>query len=384
MPEALGAGGIAVADFENPDAWIEAIEEVERRYEDYAAKALEHSETFRPSTSALLKGLQTADCGLRNDNSGIRNSQSEITLITGDFPGVAGAFRHLEAVVPFVKLERFDRKVPPPPGLCILGAWRRDYPTYIRKHRRSDVTFALSWHSSWSQIEQGREWGYLAKALDLLRAGLIERLFVSCEETAAVVGKMGKGSVEWLPDALDTTLTDRIVPVRRPGRHVDLFCTGTPRKNLYPQVAALAETDAVLHVNTMNAKTVAPVAGALGVKTAGHNLPQRADYLRLIGGMTAGLQVSLAESFNYVAAEHMLLGVPVLVSRHVPCRLPDARLVVDDEHSPAAIRAKLLPLLDDPALRDELGAACREHITILAAEHNRVARDVLSRAVSAE
>jgi len=304
-----------------------------------------------------------------------------VTLMTGDFPGVAGAFRHLEAVVPFVKLERFDRKVPPPPGLCILGAWRRDYPAYIRKHRRPDVTFALSWHSSWNQIEQGREWPYLAKALDLLRAGHIARLFVSCEETAAVVGRMA-GGVEWLPNTLDTALAEKIVPARRPGRHIDLFCSGTPRKNLFAQVAALADADAVLHVNAMNAKAVGPIAKALGVKAAKHNLPRPADYLQVIAGMTAGLQVSLAESFNYVVAEHMLLAVPVLVSRHVPCRPADGQLTVDDEHSPAAIRAKLLPLLDDPGLRDDLGAACHEHITALAAEHNRVATEVLKNAVS--
>ena len=303
--------------------------------------------------------------------------------MTGDFPGVAGAFRHLEAVVPFARLAPFDRRNPPPPGLCVLGAWRREYPAYIRKHRRADVTFALSWHSSWSQIEQTREWSYLEKALGLLRAGLVSRLFVSCEETAAVIGKMAKGNVTWLPDAVDTRLARRVVSDRRPGRHVDLFCSSVPRKNLYPQVAALSDTNAVLHVNDMNRRAVEPVARALGVKTARHTLPGRVDYLRLIAGMTAGLQVSLAESFNYVAAEHMLLGVPVLTSRHVPCRLPDGRLVVEDEHSPAAIRAKLLPLLDDPALRDELGAACRAHAAALAEKHNRVARDVLSRALSA-
>ena len=115
--------------------------------------------------------------------------------------------------------------------------------------------------------------------------------------------------------------------------------------------------------------------------TAKHNLPRPADYLQVVSGMTAGLQVSLAESFNYVAAEHMLLGVPVLVSRHVPCRPADHRLTVDDEHSPAAIQRKLLPLLDDLALRDDLGGACREHITTLAAEHNQVATEVLKNAV---
>ena len=120
----------------------------------------------------------------------------------------------------------------------------------------------------------------------------------------------------------------------------------------------------------------------LRVRVVRHGMPGRREYYRLIGRMAAGLQVSLAESFNYVAAEHMLLGVPVLTSRHVPCRAPEPRLVVDDEHSPSAIRATLVALLDDPSLRGELGRLSREHILGVAEEHNRTAADVLLRAAA--
>jgi glycosyltransferase involved in cell wall biosynthesis len=56
LPEALGPGGIAVNDFENVNAWAEAIKRIESDYDKYAAQALEHSERFR-SIGPLLDAL---------------------------------------------------------------------------------------------------------------------------------------------------------------------------------------------------------------------------------------------------------------------------------------------------------------------------------------
>jgi len=384
LPEALGPGGIAVDDFENAGAWVTAIEAVERDVDAYAAKALEHAKTFR-SIDTLLKALSAAAGATPSvaalHEGGRTQAAPGITVMTDGFPGVQGAFRHLAAVVTFVESRHFEPGRAPPPGLCILGGWRRGYAAYVRRHhRRSHVTFAVSWHSSWNQIEQSGEWRGLTEALELLRAGRIAKLFVSCEETAAVLSQM-RGGVEWLPNTLDTRLAER--PATEPtGRDVDLFCSACPRKNLYPQLAALAGAGATLHVNRTFPAAAHEAAAMLSVRVVRADLPERGQYVDAIRRMAAGLQATVAESFNYVAAEHMLLGVPVLVSRHVPCKPPDERLVVDDEHSPAAIRAKLLPVLDEPALRTELAGRAREHIVNLADKHNRIAADVLRRAAA--
>ncbi|MFH1730718.1 MAG: glycosyltransferase family 9 protein [Planctomycetota bacterium] len=389
LPEALGPGGIAVDDFQNAEAWVEAIEQVEQNYDAYADAALEHAKKFL-SVEALLGALRSADesragaigpIGPIRPMEDARGGAPLVTVMTDGFPGVRGSFRHLEAVVPFVKAEHFAADRAPPPGLCVLGGWRRDYAAYIRRHhRRSDVAFALSWHSSWNQIEQSGEWRCLTEAFELLRGGLITKLFASCEETAAVLSQMRDG-VEWLPNTIDTSVAERAAQ-RAAGRDIDLFCSASPRKNIYPQLAALAGADATLHVNHSFSAAEHEAASMLRVRVVRHSLPKREEYYDVIARMAAGLQVSLAESFNYVAAEHMLLGVPVVTSRHVPCKAPGNELVVDDEHSPAAVRAKLVPLLDDAALRGELAQRCREHILRLADKHNRLAADVLSRAAA--
>jgi hypothetical protein len=381
LPEALGPGGVAVEDFQNADAWVEAVERVERSYADYSRRALAHSRKFRNAPGAVLRRLSASGVRGSYESTRRRPSPAAVTLMTAGFPGVRGAFQHLAAVVPFARARRFDFRRRPPPGLCVLGGWHRRYEEYIRRHRRGGTAFAVSWHSSWSQIEQSGEWAYLEEVLALLRAGLIRRLFVSCRETAALL--RGRPGVEWLPDAVDCSLAAPAPQAAVSARKgVDLFCSAAPRKNLFAQAAALVGLDAVLHVNAMNADAVQPVAATLGVRTVRHDLPDASDYRRVLGGMTAGLQATLAESFNYVAAEHMLLGVPVVVSRHVPCRPPDDRLVVADEHSPAAIRATLRPVVEDAALRSDLAESCRRHILALGETHNRRAADVLRRAAA--
>jgi len=62
LPEALGPGGLAVDEFEDPEEWVRAIQEVERNYPRYSKLALEHSKEFR-SIDAVLGALRAAGIG---------------------------------------------------------------------------------------------------------------------------------------------------------------------------------------------------------------------------------------------------------------------------------------------------------------------------------
>ena len=57
--------------------------------------------------------------------------------------------------------------------------------------------------------------------------------------------------------------------------------------------------------------------------------------------MDAGLAATLSESYGYVAAEHVLLGVPVVTGPGVAC-LPRGELTVTDPGDPRALAAALL------------------------------------------
>lgn len=51
------------------------------------------------------------------------------------------------------------------------------------------------------------------------------------------------------------------------------------------------------------------------------------EFVRLVGRMTAGLQVSFSETFNIVAADHVAHGVPMVASKEIPWISP--RLAAD-------------------------------------------------------
>jgi hypothetical protein len=107
-----------------------------------------------------------------------------------------------------------------------------------------------------------------------------------------------------------------------------------------------------------------------------------AAYARALGAVDVGLQVSLADSFNYVVADHFARGVPVVVSPFVPCAhgLPErvaALLVVDDPTDTGAIAARVRRLLAEPDARRDVGRGVRAHIERVAARNADVARRVL-------
>jgi ADP-heptose:LPS heptosyltransferase/glycosyltransferase involved in cell wall biosynthesis len=60
LPEALGPGGVSVRSFEDADAWVAAIDEVERGYGRFAQAAAKHAARFR-STDAIRRAMQQAE-----------------------------------------------------------------------------------------------------------------------------------------------------------------------------------------------------------------------------------------------------------------------------------------------------------------------------------
>ena len=81
-----------------------------------------------------------------------------------------------------------------------------------------------------------------------------------------------------------------------------------------------------------------------------------------------GLQVSFAETFNHVVADHLLRGIPVVTSRMVPImnKMPaevKRKLVADNPEDPMEIRDKIEYLMLNPEQRRELGTMVCDSLT---------------------
>lgn len=108
---------------------------------------------------------------------------------------------------------------------------------------------------------------------------------------------------------------------------VSLFCAYRPFKNIITQVVALAKIakkyPIELHLfnNTDHNnlfKNVKDIVEMSNIKLVLHDGLINLECFELTKKMHLGLQVSLSETFSYVAFEHMIAGVPVVASDSVP------------------------------------------------------------------
>ncbi len=119
---------------------------------------------------------------------------------------------------------------------------------------------------------------------------------------------------------INKKISDR--PVR-----ISLICAYRPLKNMITQVAAvimLAEERPVeLHMFDTGQKSVVyhnimSMLENSKVRLFMHEQAGNAECFKKEGSFDLGLQVSLSETFSYVAFEHMIQGVPVIGSSSVP------------------------------------------------------------------
>lgn len=270
------------------------------------------------------------------------------------------------------------------PRCVIFGSWHVAYEPLVEAARAARLEIAVLWTSSSLQTELSGETATLAALLADRRIG---RFFVASEDMADRLAAAGRPS-DILPHPCSVGAgvrpreeRDESPPI------VSLFCAPNEyrRKNVITCLRAVSGLDLPyrLHLNGAGDRPqYRTLLQELGIAYRDHGWMEQGDYERALDRIDIGLQVSLAESFNYVAAEHFARAIPVLVSTAVPCAygLPKevARLlVVTDTGNPDEIRAKVRVLLAQPATRRAAGQAAQVHIEQVAARNSEMARRTL-------
>jgi glycosyltransferase involved in cell wall biosynthesis len=206
--------------------------------------------------------------------------------------------------------------------LLVLSGWTARYDTLLARRRGPTI---LRWHSALLQTELSDETWKLARIVELLDAG---RILAVAANDPAVVLALRRDDVLWFPDVLDRREYAGVEAAALTGTNVSLFSDAHHRKNLLCQSAAFeaarraaGDADWTLHLNGQSQRLpeFARWLERSGVRFVEHGYLVRGDYLALAAGMDAGLAATLSESYGYVAADHLELGVPVVVSSAVPC-----------------------------------------------------------------
>ncbi|RLG70649.1 MAG: hypothetical protein DRO11_05865, partial [Methanobacteriota archaeon] len=225
------------------------------------------------------------------------------------------------------------------------GCWTDKYDRLAREYKKEGKKIALLHCSPLGQTDICRELTHLNNAISLIDEGRIDRLFVGEEKTALGLKAINK-EIKFLPQCLDAEKFDlklsaisqemgnKISSPKSENREFDncrtlkdmqagLFCSSAPNKNLLNQVVALRIADVFVHTNAFD-REMCRFANRIGLRYWKYGYMPESEYYRRILACDFGMQVSFSEAFDYVVAEFLLAGKPVIVSetidwlRHYP------------------------------------------------------------------
>jgi len=242
-----------------------------------------------------------------------------LTICPDDFPGVkahlknylsTGLTEHTETITPSAVIGR---------KMVIFGAWHPVYYEAMQKIKSTGVPIALLWTSSVGQIDfvnNGIEISFLYLLKDLIYAGLIDILFTPTEQIQNMFQQfIEPKKVILLPHSLNwNKIQEKYDKNIYPEKNdIDLFSTAETRKNILPQIHASKLADCRIYLNHTSQRYIF-FADILKVKYTSMGWIPDETYFNVIQQMKMGLQVTYAESFNYVVAEHFAMKRPCLIS----------------------------------------------------------------------
>jgi hypothetical protein len=228
------------------------------------------------------------------------------------FAGCVTSGRHAAAVLGGTAHELAPGDPAPPCDVLVLSSWHASYDALLESCP-PDVRIVARFHSPLLQAELSEEGLALGRLLDLHAAGRLHA--VAFDDAAAARAFDGVH----LPNVLAPA--PAVEPRALDGVNVTLLGEPRPRKNVVVQAAAFARVagpDWTLHLTGREDRYGAWL-DRLGVRRVDHGRLAHDDLLALIAGCDAGLAATLTESYGYVAAEHLQLGIPVVTSPAVVC-----------------------------------------------------------------
>ena len=239
-----------------------------------------------------------------------------ITIAPKNYVGVQSVFHNLERIG-LSKNVYLDDLILPIEDNVLLGGWHDTYPMII-KHVPKHLTYSFLWTSSIYEAEVMGEMDYLYHIVNNTKPS-----FVWC----------GKKSVSEFLNAMMPDIDINIVHYPYPlydthlsnikkRRNCGLFCPPTPKKNLSTNVAGW-----IISNKKKKSKLFTNLPNIRGHDIVYVPWMSNDEYDTLIRTLKIGLQVDISSSFNYVAYDFLIRGIPCLIS---PSIANNMKLDIDD------------------------------------------------------
>lgn len=245
------------------------------------------------------------------------------------FPGVRGTFQHLSAVagtVHFNNPTEIFKIVKEKPDLVILGGYLDYYTQVLFTCKKEGVKTAILFTSTLGQAELSSDF------IELAQLNALKKMLERNEITYLLFGSSSLSGVfaspkikrYWNPFSVDYVQKHLKQTENLPTQKVNgivMFMPFAPRKNIVNQLMAvkiLQRDDPSLLLLTNN---IAPqyriFCNDFGIVFQDMGWLHPINYYRALQRAKASLQITLCEAFDYVAAESICSGTPVIVAPSV-------------------------------------------------------------------
>ena len=248
------------------------------------------------------------------------------------------------------------------PRLVIFGGWSDTYNEFLKRLKREKIEFGVYWTSGAGQIDISQE---LDRFIFVIKNKLIKYKFFTNEKFISPLAQH-MDNVYYLPA---TTHLPQLKLQQKVKRKkiliISLFCSPLEykRKNILNCLLALSMLNKgyVLYLNGLSQdKYYKNVLEILDIRYKDFGWMKRDKYEKVLSEIDLGLQISFAETFNYVAAEHIARGIPVVTSLMVPVmhamtNESKKRLLAKNVDDPQEIKEKIEYLIRHQSKRIDLG-----------------------------
>jgi hypothetical protein len=311
-----------------------------------------------------------------------------LSVCPKQFPGVTS---HLEHLARTTGLSEHFHGVTPEKikdkQMVLFGAWEHTYYLALKKIRKkySDVKTGLLWTSTIGQMGFSNnliETSFMWLIRDLLESEMLDYLFVPAKRTfRAFKHFLPEEQLRYFPNTFSVPwiLEYKDESIEKEDNWVDLYAPQASRKNLFNQLMACKMADVKLHVNKLD-KSLQDFADLIQLDYVDMGWMEAKNFFRSIQSMKLGLQVTYAETFDYVIAEHFALGVPCLFS-HTIDWTPHSHLwgylSILNFDDPYEIAHKIKKLIENENTYNKLCGMVYKKINEVAEKNNKVCIKVL-------
>jgi len=249
----------------------------------------------------------------------IEEEKPIVTICPKNFPGTTSVLTHYNVSGLVEHTDEISPETIRGRKLAILGGWTHGYYEALKKIKTEGVPVAIFWTSSVGQTDfsnGGIEVSYLYILKDMIGSGLIEYIICATPSVRDMFDKfIPEEKVIYMPYAFDWDVHQKYrkddMPVGKDW--VDLFCPGDTRKNILVQTHGAKIADVHLHYSGLSTK-YRYFADLIKVRHTDMGWMKKPQYYKAVQTMKLGMQVTYAETFDYVVAEHFAMKRPCLIS----------------------------------------------------------------------